>query len=191
MQSETKNSRLFCAIQVGENQCQICYNSAWYLNGIKTYNKPSTIEFFKCGHGICTTCYDKMNKVNFLCPFCRRAGRRYNNNEGGVSVTNTFNEYRKEFQHNPELLEFSKHPFIKLYKQIRDDFIEAKRLEDREVNRLAQQEAKSNDKTQKQIMREVSRCLAVCKYCKKSTFTSEIQLAIHLRAKHFRFGVSA
>ena len=56
------------------NKCPICLTEGlkWNLNIIK-----SDMHMFKCGHGICKTCYKQMQQTNrsenlcFSCPLCR------------------------------------------------------------------------------------------------------------------------
>jgi hypothetical protein len=61
-------------ITVKNNECCICHeiNLSWNL----IYSK-SHVEMFKCGHGTCKKCYNRMQQSNqldnkcFSCPLCR------------------------------------------------------------------------------------------------------------------------
>ena len=82
-------------INIKNNTCPICINDNlnWNLN----YGK-SDIELFRCGHGICKSCYKKLQKP-FKCCLCRDEGQLHTvsiNHE--TNKWNTFNEWYEEYE---------------------------------------------------------------------------------------------
>ena len=178
------NMSIFCSVNAGINCCQICNNDAYYCikkKNCKAMGLP-VMELFRCGHGMCETCYTSMVGLHdkFKCPFCRDIGRVYKCRDDGAKESHTFRQYRDEFSHSPELMKYSQHVYVKLHmhivgmwnmeqRAIKDAGIKAMRLKvDRE---RAKEKALSRDR-------------AVCNVCKKDTFTSERQLWLHMKAKH-------
>ena len=65
---ETQTHKLHCSITAGVNICGICYNEANFSTSIpqKKHKRLPSMELFKCGHGMCTPCYqDLISKANF------------------------------------------------------------------------------------------------------------------------------
>jgi hypothetical protein len=88
-------------IHLKDNTCPICYDEelCWHLK----YNKTD-IEMFKCGHGACKKCFQKLNQYNlanqneFSCPICKTEGQLHTTNiKCYPSKWITFAEWYNEF----------------------------------------------------------------------------------------------
>lgn len=172
---------LYCSVQAGLNCCGICDNSAYYQ-----YKKRDTadsmglprMELFRCGHGMCATCYNLMKVVS--CPFCRDEGRIYVKPGGDCGRSHTLMDYIKEWDHNPDLLHYSTHIFMRLHRQIVGKLRMEQRVErDRKVI-----QTRLDNVREKKEAKAKSRESAVCMWCKMDTFTSVTQLCKHISAKH-------
>lgn len=82
-------------IHIKGNKCPICLTEdlSWNLNICK-----SDLHMFKCGHGVCKSCFPKLKQVGaFQCPMCREQGQKhYINMEGGrewITFSEWYNEY--------------------------------------------------------------------------------------------------
>jgi len=175
---------IFCSIKAGINQCDICSKDSYYRIKRKDAEalKLPVMELFRCGHGMCEICYTSMIQLQkvFKCPFCRDEGRIYKSIDGGFDKSHTFRQYKDEFSHNPELIKYSQHPYVKLHRYIVGIYnMEKRAIKDHKIIALRLVILQENKKT-----RQLSREKAVCKVCKKDTFTSQVQLWIHMRAKH-------
>jgi len=177
---------LYCSVQAGLNCCEICDGSAYYQ-----YKKRDTadsmghpqMELFRCGHGMCSKCYNLMKAVpscNPTCPFCRDEGRIYAKPGGDCGRSHTLRDYIKEWDHNPDLLQYSTHIFMRLHRQI----VGKLRMEQRaEKDHKVIQIRLDNIRERKEYKAQ-SRERAVCRWCQRNTFTSESQLCKHISAKH-------
>ena len=175
---------IFCSIKAGINQCDICSKDSYYIIKRKDAEglKLPVMELFRCGHGMCESCYTSMIQLQkvFKCPFCRDEGRIYKSIDGGFDKSHTFRQYKDEFSHNHELIKYSQHPYLKLHRYIVGIYnMEKRAIKDHKIIALRLVILQENKKT-----RQLSREKAVCKVCKKDTFTSQVQLWIHMRAKH-------
>ena len=175
---------IFCTIKAGINQCDICSKDAYYRIKRKDSDalKLPVMELFRCGHGMCENCYKSMVKSQeeFKCPFCRDKGRIYKSQDGGFDASHTFRQYKDEFSHNLELIKYSGHTYMKLHRYIVGIYnMEQRAIKDRKIIELRLAILKENKK-----MKELSREKAICKVCKRNTFTSMKQLWIHMKAKH-------
>ena len=175
-----KKDRIFCTIQAGPNICEICTNIAYY--SLTQSSKFPIMELFRCGHGMCKICYDTMtkDKSDFSCPFCRDHGRVYNITTLTKGFSNTFSQFLQEFDKNPCLLQYVRHPFLVLHRQI----IEEYQIKQVAKKQLIQKQQVHKQRQTKKLQKEQSRCKAICQYCHKDTFTSTQQLLIHIKAKH-------
>lgn len=190
----------FCNIHPGTNQCEICCESAYFNINIpqKIHSTKPSMELFQCGHGVCSSCYEKMcEKKQFSCPFCRKTGvltpdfnyavtlslqaRGYNVPIGSpVKIINTWNEFLEEHNYNFDLLEKRDNKFMQLYRQILNTYNEKKRKQ----AILKQKKIKIDKQKGEKQARELSRKNASCPHCGKNTFNSEKQLQTHIKAKH-------
>jgi hypothetical protein len=181
------NPELFCMVKAGINVCEICTNEAWYSTSIPQrgkYDLPE-MELFRCGHGMCSNCLSRISVREWFCPFCRDGSKQFLSRiPGEVNYANTFSQYLYEFNNNLSLLEKSGHKFVQLHRQIIYNAKNEKKIKKKEQEQRAAQLAKENKKEEKKKMKAVSKALAVCTYCMKSTFTSTAQLKIHIQAKH-------
>ena len=85
------------------NTCPICLtdNLSWNLNYSKTQ-----MEMFKCGHGTCKQCFQKMQQMNrtceksFSCPLCREHEQQHTTGflTKNVGKWTTFAEWYNEFE---------------------------------------------------------------------------------------------
>jgi len=181
------NQELFCMVKAGINECEICNNEAWYSTSIpqKTKHNLPQMELFRCGHGICSECLFIMSQHEWSCPFCRDGSRQFVSRiPGEVNYANTFSQYLYEFNNNVSLLEKSGHTFVQLHRQIILKAQNEKKTKKKEQEQRIAQLATEKKKKDKKNMKAVSRALAVCAHCMKSTFTSTAQLKIHIQAKH-------
>ena len=68
-----------CSVHAGVNVCEICDGEAHYscnLPQIPSSKGLPCMELFRCGHGCCRECYEKIAARGFRCPWCR-GGRTY------------------------------------------------------------------------------------------------------------------
>ena len=113
----TSNQKLlYSDIKYGPNICEICQTKCRYQVTKYWDMTNTTMELFRCGHGVCRDCFGKLPQP-FQCPFCRDRGRWYKT-PGGIDNTNTLREYIQEFGLNTHLIPFSNHIFVRLHKQI-------------------------------------------------------------------------
>jgi hypothetical protein len=188
---------IFCSVKAGINCCEICTKNAYYI--IKRKDAKATglpvMELFRCGHGMCELCYTSMvdSQGGFKCPFCRDKGRVYKSSVNdlesdhrNVKESHTFRQYVAEFNHNPELLKYSQHVFMRLHKYI----VGIWKMEQRASRDAHIKSTRLNIVQEKAAEKARSRERAVCKVCKRDTFTSEIQLWIHIKAHHPRSIIS-
>jgi hypothetical protein len=120
------------------------------------------------------------SQKGFKCPFCRDEGRIYKSIDGGFDKSHTFRQYKDEFSHNPELIKYSQHTYVKLHMYIVGIYnMEKRAIKDRKIIALRLVILQENKKTI-----QLSREKALCKVCKKDTFTSMKQLWIHMKTKH-------
>ena len=177
------DQELFCMVKAGINVCEICNNEAWYSTSIpqrSKYDLPQ-MELFRCGHGICSDCMFSMSQHEWSCPFCRDVSKKFFTRYPDESkYANTFSQYLEEFKNNVSLIEKTRHKFVQLHRQI----IFRAQNDKKEKELRAAQLAKEKKKVEKKKLKTVSRELAVCRYCMKSTFTSTAQLKVHMEAKH-------
>lgn len=84
-------------LHITNNTCPICLdeNLNWNLN-----IEISDMELFKCGHGVCKECYQKMKnrKEEFRCSLCRDSGQTHTINFHKLSTWNTFSEWYEEWE---------------------------------------------------------------------------------------------
>ena len=176
--------RLFCAVKVGTNECQICNENAYYSSDIrKRYHKTlNKMELFRCGHGMCGCCMLKDREVSgcFKCPFCRDEGgvilKTFGSNEIKGEM-NTIDDYIYEWRRSLNRAWTSCHPFVLLHNQIVSDYKKKRAIDKKRA-------AKKKYNKEKKETRELSCEKAICAKCGKDTFTSEKQLAKHMVRKH-------
>ena len=84
-------------IHLTNNTCPICLdeNLSWHVN-----INLSDMELFKCGHGVCKTCYNKLKnrKEEFRCSLCRETGQTHFINFNKLADWNTFSEWYDEWE---------------------------------------------------------------------------------------------
>ena len=195
---------MFCAIKAGKNTCEICYNDAFFSTTIpqKEHETLPCMHLFKCGHGVCETCFDALtSKSSFKCPFCRKGGAVVANLDYAVSLSleargllnanetlpapnkelNTFSEFIQDCRNNTALCSLnSKNTFMALHSHILSEDLKQKTIkkakELKNIKLLKEKKEKEE--------RDRSRKSAICNICNKNTFTSLKQLQCHIEAKH-------
>jgi transcription elongation factor Elf1 len=179
-------TRFFCNVSAGINPCKICFESAYYGLSIpqKKHETLPTMQLFRCGHGMCDTCFTNMTTrvPSFSCPFCRAGNTsiiKFDSSKSSKSV-NTLSQFIDVWESKLHLLGHMNHIFIQLHKQIISSYKEKKIQKKMEDKKMALIEQKKAEKTK----RKESRNKAICHICGKNTFTSETQLSIHISAKH-------
>jgi len=90
-------------INIENNSCPICLteNLSWNLEYYKTQ-----MEMFKCGHGTCKQCLNKMQQQNFKCgnsfscPLCREHEQQHTSGffTNNIGKWTTFAEWYNEFE---------------------------------------------------------------------------------------------
>lgn len=199
----SNNSNLFCAVKAGTNTCGICYNEAYYSikPKRKSHDTLPDMELFRCGHGVCECCLEKITaRKSFKCPFCRAGSAKIANFDYVVSVSleargllgphekipapvkqiNTFSEFMEEWE-NAHLSTLNmNHQFVSLHKQI----IHTERERVRVAKSQSLKEKAIAAKAHEKKRRASSRNDAVCPKCHKKTFNSMKQLEVHMIAKH-------
>lgn len=191
---------VFCKIQPGTNQCEICCEPAYFNINIpqKQHSTKPSMELFECGHGVCNNCYEKIcEKKQFSCPFCRETGvlitdfnyavalslqeHGYNVYIGSpVKIINTWSEFIEEHNYNFDLLEKRNNKFMQLYRQILNTYNEKKRKQAIHIHKKLKEEKLK----EKKEVRKLSQKNAICPHCGKDSFNSEKQLRDHIKAKH-------
>lgn len=177
------SKRVFCAVNVGVNECEICGEDAYYSKNISNRKHKSlpTMSLFGCGHGMCETCVTKMENISgYKCPFCRNEGSVILRNFGSNEIKgqlNTFDDFLQEWRDYLCRAMNSSHPFAILHKQIVSDYQKKRRVEKKKRALLKMRQEKKMSRTD-------SRKKAVCKICGRDKFTSEKQLKIHMAKKH-------
>jgi len=144
---------LFCDIKAGKNTCKICKEEAYYptrnpsRNVVTIANTTlSVMQLFRCGHGMCRECYEKMCEISeFSCPFCRSKGADILENFGSPAVRRsvcTFRDFLDEWKDRMYLLRFAKHPYILLHNQIVRDAAEKRRSQNPKAKRYPKKKKK-------------------------------------------------
>ena len=207
------STELFCAVKAGVNTCEICYNEAYYrisrssplqVRSSRPAPQPRSLpvmELFRCGHGVCETCLERITaRASFKCPFCRKGGATIANFDYVVSVSleaygllashenlpspvkqiNTFSEFMEEWENAYLSTHNKKHVFVSLHKQI----VFNERERERKEQQIEMERKAAALKVEDKMRRVKSRNGAVCTICHKSTFTSAKQLEVHMNAKH-------
>ena len=171
----TSPKELFSFVKYGPNICEICQNQCHYQVTKYWDMTKTTMELFRCGHGICSDCFGKLPKP-FQCPFCRDRGRCYKT-PTGIDNTNTLREYIREFGINTHLIPFSNHVFVRLHKQIYQNGYTKPKNFPRGIIPGGGRSKKFPSETKTPQSH-------TCPHCTKNKFTSEYQLSIHIKAKH-------
>ena len=86
-------------VKIEDNECPICLEKelCWNVDICK-----SDMHMFKCGHGTCKSCFNKMRstKPGFYCPVCRTGGQEhylnFMSNRRGMWLT--FAEWYHEYE---------------------------------------------------------------------------------------------
>lgn len=175
---------IFCSVKAGINCCKICNNDAYYPINRKAMRHP-VMELLRCGHGMCENCYTSMVgfQGEFKCPFCRDQGRVYKGSaedQSPIKESHTFRQYKAEFSHNPELIKYSRHVYVKLHQHIVGMWnMDQRAIKDARIKAL-----RDTINQERMIEKAESRKRAICRICQKDTFTSEKQLWIHMKARH-------
>ena len=177
----TSNQKLlFSFVKYGPNICEICHNECHYKVTKYWDMANTTMELFRCGHGICRDCFGKLPKP-FHCPFCRDSGRWYKT-PGGVDNTNTLREYIQEFGLNTHLIPFSNHIFVRLHKQIYQNG--SKLPPNAKPKNFPRGTTPEGGRSKKFPSETKTPQSHTCPHCAKNKFTSDYQLSIHIKAKH-------
>ena len=175
----TSPKEVYSCVNYGKNNCEICQEDCDYRVTKYWDMTNTTMELFRCGHGVCIECYMKLPQP-FQCPFCRDGGRWYKS-PTGIDNTNTLREYIREFGINTHLIPFSNHVFVRLHKQIYSKQPpKSKNLPKNLPKRTTPGGGRSkNFPTGTKTLQ-----VYTCHHCTKNKFTSEYQLSIHIKAKH-------
>ena len=133
--SKTKSKKtnydkpLFCNVNVGINECNICNCNAYYSAQIpqRKYKDLPRMELLRCGHCICQNCYNKIiNLGEFNCPWCRKESVYISEGFGSNKVRgkiNTLHEFQLEWHNYLQRAMMSRHPLAKLHNQIVSKYI--------------------------------------------------------------------
>ena len=188
-----------CSVKAGVNTCEICQCEAHYSCYLP--QKPSSqglpcMEVFRCGHGCCRNCYNKIAARGFKCPWCRRGKTHivsfsepdlpihswlYKDDIHRRSI-DTLTEFVCEWKNYLDMLQQRerKHPFIVLHAYI----VNQERERRQRIREAKEAELRKKREEQVRKAKKADREAAVCPHCGKDTFTSTKQLAIHIHAKH-------
>ena len=167
----TSPKEVYSCINYGKNNCEICQEDCDYRVTKYWDMANTTMELFRCGHGVCRDCYTKL-PLPFKCPFCRDMGRCYKTSTG-IDNTNTLREYIREFGINSHLILYTNHIFVRLHKQIYQNKIISLKL------------SKKIEPTKSQKVVLIKK-VYTCPHCSKNKFTSDQQLSIHIKTKHIK-----
>lgn len=131
---------LFCDVKAGKNICKICQEEAYYPTRDPSGETItiadttlSVMQLFRCGHGMCLRCYEKMCETSeFSCPFCRNKGTAIIETFGSPAIrrhVHTIRDFLDEWKGRMYLLRFTKHPYMLLHNQIIREAVTKRRLE--------------------------------------------------------------
>ena len=131
---------LFCDVKAGKNICKICQEEAYYPTRDPSGETItiadttlSVMQLFRCGHGMCLRCYEKMCETSeFSCPFCRNKGTAIIETFGSPAIrrhVHTIRDFLDEWKGRMYLLRFTKHPYMLLHNQIIREAVAKRRLE--------------------------------------------------------------